>query len=64
MVPQFAYGAVLYDVLEQVLLVARPDRRDRRGTPAASVSAASTSARIARSEREATSGSLSPSTWT
>ena len=36
--------------------------RRRRGIPAASVSAASISARIAFSEREATIGSLSPST--
>ena len=38
--------------------------RRRRGIPAASVSAASTSARIARSERDATIGSPSPSTCT
>ena len=36
----------------------------RRGSPAASASAVSTSARMARSEREAITGSLSPSTWT
>jgi hypothetical protein len=36
----------------------------RRGIPAASASAASTSARIARAEREATTGSTIPSTWT
>jgi len=55
--------AILADAEAALAEAAGVPRRDGRlGTPAASASAASASARIARSEREATIGSDMPST--